>query len=62
MTSQPDIDALQEAVDALEEAGFELQVDQLDNSEEYVAAGTVEYTTVIRGDITFTQAVQQDEL
>jgi len=62
MTSQPDIDALQEAVDALEEAGFELQVDQLHSNEEYMAGGTVEYTTVIRGDIIFTQAVQQDEL
>lgn len=62
MTSQPDIDALQKAVDVLNEAGFELQVDQLHSNEEYMAAGTVEYTTVIRGDIHLTQVVEQDEL
>ena len=62
MTSQPDIDALQKAVDVLNEAGFELQVDQLQSNEDYVAAGTVEYTTVIRGDISFSQSIQQDEL
>jgi len=49
-------------VDVLNEAGFELRVDQLHSNEEYMAGGTVEYTTVIRGDISFTQAVQQDEL
>lgn len=62
MTSQPDIDALQEAMDVLTEAGFELEVDELDTEKRYATNAVVEYTTVIRGDIRLTQVVQQDEL
>lgn len=62
MTRQEDLDALQEALDILNQAGFELEVDKIRNNKEYVVGGTVQYTTLIKGDIILTQEIQEEEL